>query len=116
VRDARRSVFWSLLFILALYLTAPAYAAFVKYEIYSHLVGSSIAQLPLWVSSWGKIGMVSIEDINGDGIVQLAELVAQPGCDPAGDARRSPACPMSSPAWSRPGRWPPRCPPPTACC
>ena len=78
VRDARRSVFWSLLFILALYLTAPAYAAFVKHEIYSHLVGSPIAQLPLWVSSWGKIGMVSIEDINGDGIVQLAELVLNP--------------------------------------
>jgi len=78
VGDARRSVFWSLLFILALYLTAPAYAAFVKYEIYSHLVGSPIAQLPLWVSSWGKIGMVSIEDINGDGIVQLAELVLNP--------------------------------------
>ena len=78
VRDARRSVFWSLLFILALYLTAPAYAAFVKHEIYSHLVGSPIAQLPPWVSSWGKIGMVSIEDINADGIVQLAELVLNP--------------------------------------
>ncbi|MCM8611654.1 VC_2705 family sodium/solute symporter [Accumulibacter sp.] len=78
VREARLSVFWSLLFILVLYLTAPAYAAFVKHEIYSHLVGSPIAQLPLWVSSWGKIGMVSIEDINGDGIVQLAELVLNP--------------------------------------
>ena len=78
VREARRSVFWSLFFILALYLTAPAYAAFAKYEIYSSLIGSSIAQLPLWVSSWGKIGMVSIEDINGDGILQLAELALNP--------------------------------------
>ncbi len=78
VREARSSVFWSLLFILALYLTAPAYAAFAKYEIYSHLVGSPIAQLPLWVSSWGKIGMVSIEDINGDGLLQLAELALNP--------------------------------------
>ena len=78
VRETRRSVFWSLLFILALYLTAPAYAAFVKFEIYSSLVGSSLAQLPLWVSSWGKIGMVSIEDINGDGLVQLAELALNP--------------------------------------
>ena len=78
VREARTSVFWSLLFILALYLTAPAYAAFAKYEIYSHLVGSSMDQLPLWVSSWGKIGMVSIEDINGDGILQLAELSLNP--------------------------------------
>ncbi|MBN8437101.1 MAG: cation acetate symporter [Candidatus Accumulibacter sp.] len=78
VRDARRSVFWSLFFILALYLTAPAYAAFAKYEIYSSLVGSSITQLPIWVTSWGKIGLVSIEDINGDGILQLAELSLNP--------------------------------------
>ncbi|MEF8713373.1 MAG: sodium:solute symporter family protein [Accumulibacter sp.] len=78
VREARNSVFWSLLFILALYLTAPAYAAFAKYEIYTTLVGSSMAQLPVWVNSWGKIGMVSIEDINGDGILQLAELSLNP--------------------------------------
>jgi len=87
VREARNSVFWSLLFILALYLTAPAYAAFAKYEVYAafakyevytSLVGSSMAQLPVWVNSWGKIGMVSIEDINGDGILQLAELSLNP--------------------------------------
>ena len=78
VRDARRSVFWSLLFILALYLTAPAYAAFAKYEIYSNLIGSSIAQLPVWVTAWGKIGLVSIEDVNGDGILQLSELALNP--------------------------------------
>ncbi|MEF8699895.1 MAG: sodium:solute symporter family protein [Candidatus Accumulibacter sp. UW20] len=78
VREARSSVFWSLFFILALYLTAPAYAAFVKYEVYSNLVGSSIAELPMWVHSWGKIGMVAIEDINGDGILQLAELSLNP--------------------------------------
>lgn len=78
VREARSSVFWSLLFILALYLTAPAYAVFAKYEIYSHLVGSSIAQLPGWIGAWGKVGLVSIEDINGDGILQLAELLLNP--------------------------------------
>lgn len=78
VREARSSVFWSLLFILALYLTAPAYAVFVKYEVYSTLVGSSIADLPVWVSAWGKIGLVSIEDVNGDGILQLAELALNP--------------------------------------
>ncbi|MCM8595698.1 sodium:solute symporter family protein [Accumulibacter sp.] len=78
VGEARSSVFWSLLFILVLYLTAPAYAAFAKYEIYSSVVGSSIAQLPTWISSWGKAGMVSIEDINGDGLLQLAELALNP--------------------------------------
>jgi cation/acetate symporter len=78
VAEARRSVFWSLLFILALYLTAPAYAAFAKYEIYLHLVNSEIAKLPGWIAAWGKLGLISIEDINRDGILQLAELNLNP--------------------------------------
>ncbi|MBI2307371.1 MAG: VC_2705 family sodium/solute symporter [Rhodocyclales bacterium] len=78
VREARKSVFWSLLFILALYLTAPAYAVFAKYEIYLHLVNSEIARLPGWIAAWGKLGLVSIEDINGDGLLQLAELTLNP--------------------------------------
>lgn len=78
VREARSSVFWSLLFILALYLTAPAYAVFAKFEIYSNLVGSAIDQLPGWIAAWGKVGLVSIEDINRDGILQLAELSLNP--------------------------------------
>ena len=71
---ARKSVFWSLFFIFLLYVTAPAYAVFAKWEVYTNVVGSSIAQLPAWVASWGKVGMVRLEDINGDGILQLAEL------------------------------------------
>ena len=78
VREARASVFWSLLFILALYLTAPAYAVFAKHEIYLHLVNSEIARLPGWISAWSKLGLVSIEDINRDGILQLAELTLNP--------------------------------------
>ena len=74
VSEARRSVMWSLLFITLLYVTAPAYAVFAKWEVYNQLVGSSIAFLPDWIASWGKVGMVSIEDINGDGLLQLAEL------------------------------------------
>ncbi|MBL9033981.1 MAG: VC_2705 family sodium/solute symporter, partial [Rhodospirillaceae bacterium] len=34
VRDARKSVGWSLLFIFLLYFTAPAYAVFAKAEVY----------------------------------------------------------------------------------
>jgi cation/acetate symporter len=74
VREARESVFWSLFFIFLLYVTAPAYAVFAKYEIYTNLVGSTISTLPGWVASWGKVGLVKIDDINGDGILQLAEL------------------------------------------
>ncbi|MGB7534524.1 MAG: sodium:solute symporter family protein, partial [Azonexus sp.] len=78
VREARESVFWSLLFILLLYITAPAYAVFVKYEVFTHLVDIPIAKLPGWVAAWSKVGLVSIEDINRDGILQLAELSLNP--------------------------------------
>jgi cation/acetate symporter len=78
VRETRNSVFWSLFFISILYLTAPAYAVFAKYEIYSQLIGLPIGELPNWVASWGRLGLVSVEDINGDGILQLAELGLNP--------------------------------------
>lgn len=78
VREARNSVFWSLFFILLLYFTAPAYAVFAKFEIYSGVIGSSIAELPAWIAAWSKVGLVAIEDINGDGVLQLAELTLNP--------------------------------------
>ncbi len=78
VAQARQSVFWSLLFISILYVTAPAYAVFAKFEVLSHLAGIPIAKLPGWVAAWAKVGLVSIEDINGDGILQFAELSLNP--------------------------------------
>lgn len=78
VRQARESVFWSLLFILMLYITAPAYAVFAKYEVLTNLAEIPIAKLPGWVAAWTKVGLVTIEDINRDGILQLAELSMNP--------------------------------------
>jgi cation/acetate symporter len=78
VSQARESVFWSLLFIVILYVTAPAYAVFAKFEVLSNLAGIPIAKLPGWVAAWSKVGLVSIEDINGDGILQFAELALNP--------------------------------------
>ena len=74
VRQARLSVGWSLLFIFLLYFTAPAYAVFAKYEVYSSVLGQPIASLPAWVAAWGQTGLVAIKDLNGDGILQFAEL------------------------------------------
>jgi cation/acetate symporter len=76
VREARNSVFWSLFFIFLLYFTAPALAVLVKFDVYSHLVGSSFAELPKWVSAWASVDktLMGITDINMDGIVQLAEI------------------------------------------
>ncbi len=74
VKAARLSVGWALFFIFLLYFTAPSYAAFARYEILSNVVGNSIASMPSWVASWGEIGLVTIVDANGDGILQFAEL------------------------------------------
>ncbi|MCU0819124.1 MAG: cation acetate symporter [Beijerinckiaceae bacterium] len=60
VKEARQSVAWSLLFIFILYFTAPAYAAFSKLEVYSTLIGKNLADLPMWVYNWGKLGLINI--------------------------------------------------------
>ncbi|MBM3384680.1 MAG: cation acetate symporter, partial [Betaproteobacteria bacterium] len=77
VQQARVSVFWSLFFIFLLYFTAPTLAVLSKFEMYSNLVGSSFAALPAWATNWAKVDptLLSIRDINGDGIVQWAEVV-----------------------------------------
>jgi cation/acetate symporter len=74
VRDARVSVGWSLFFIFLLYFTAPAYAAFARNEVINGIIGLPIAQLPAWMATWGKVGLVSFKDINADGILQFYEL------------------------------------------
>ncbi|MCC7325632.1 MAG: cation acetate symporter [Burkholderiales bacterium] len=76
VQQARQSVFWSLFFIFLLYFTAPALAVLVKYNVYTHLVGTAYAAIPQWVASWQKVdpALLSIIDVNRDGIVQLAEI------------------------------------------
>ena len=76
VREARNSVTWSLFFIFLLYFTAPALAVLVKFVMYNDLVGSSFASLPGWVQSWARVdaSLMSITDVNLDGIVQLAEI------------------------------------------
>jgi cation/acetate symporter len=76
VKEARQSVFWSLIFISLLYITAPALAVLAKYDVYTLLVGSSFSELPSWVSAWASVDrtLMSVTDINKDGIVQLAEI------------------------------------------
>ena len=78
VNETRVSVFWTLFFILLIYLTIPALAVLAKYDIYTSLVGSDYTSLPTWISYWANVDkvspLISVTDINGDGVVQLAEL------------------------------------------
>jgi len=73
VREARMSVGWSIFFIFLLYFTAPAYAAFAKLEVYSSVIGQNIADLPAWVKNWAEVGgLLTINDVNKDGILNFA--------------------------------------------
>ncbi len=76
VRQARQSVAWSLFFICLLYLTAPALAVLVKYEIFNVLVGTPFDKLPAWVSGWAAVDptLLSVSDVNKDGLLQLGEI------------------------------------------
>ncbi|WP_184295971.1 VC_2705 family sodium/solute symporter [Paucibacter oligotrophus] len=76
VAEARKSVAWSLFFIALLYFTAPALAVMVKYEVFTQLVGSSFAELPAWIGQWSRVdaSLLSVSDVNGDGILQLGEM------------------------------------------
>ncbi|TFZ00494.1 cation acetate symporter [Ramlibacter henchirensis] len=76
VGAARSSVAWALFFIVLLYLSVPALAVMVKYEVMQHLVGSSFDQLPSWILQWARVdpSLISVTDINGDGRVQFGEI------------------------------------------
>ena len=76
VRQARQSVAWSLFFIVLLYITAPALAVLVKYEVFTLVVGTPFSQLPDWITEWNKVdpNLLSAVDVNRDGILQLNEL------------------------------------------
>jgi len=76
VREARRSVAWSLFFIFLLYFTAPALAVLVKYEVFNVLIGTPFDKLPAWITNWAAVdpALLSVSDVNKDGILQLGEM------------------------------------------
>ena len=76
VAEARSSVAWSIFFIALVYVSAPALAALVKFEVMNNLVGSSFDALPPWIAQWAKVdsALLSIADVNGDRILQWGEI------------------------------------------
>ena len=76
VKEARESVAWSLFFIFLLYVTAPALAVLVKFEVFTGLVGTPFNSLPAWMSHWASVdpSLLSVIDVNHDGILQLGEM------------------------------------------
>ena len=85
VREARKSVGWSLFFIFLLYFTAPALATLTKLQLLdpslaTAVVGKAVADVTSldWVQNWSAVGMLAVVDQNGDGIVQLNEFFMRP--------------------------------------
>jgi cation/acetate symporter len=76
VSETRTSVAWSVFFIALLYLSVPALAVLVKFEVLNNLVGTPIDELPNWMAQWSRLdsGLLDISDVNGDRILQLGEL------------------------------------------
>jgi len=73
VRAARYSAGWALFFIALLYTTAPALAAFARYNLIDSIHGKTVEQIQQldWAVSWEKTGLLKFEDKNGNGIIEM---------------------------------------------
>ena len=67
VSDARKSAFWALLFIAALYTTAPAIAVFARTNLLNTVSEKSYAEMPEWFKKWENSGLIAWVDKNADG-------------------------------------------------
>lgn len=80
VREARKSVGWSLFFIFLLYFTAPAYAAFSKFNVMGLFANAPDLQLaftaiPAWMLQWGSIEGHQLVTICGAKADSLAAIM-----------------------------------------
>ena len=70
VKDARLSAGWALLFIVILYATAPAVAAFARTNLLTTVHNAEYARMPDWFSKWEETGLIRFSDKNRDGRIQ----------------------------------------------
>ncbi|RTY34841.1 cation acetate symporter [Chlorobium phaeovibrioides] len=73
VRDARISAGWALIFISLLYTTAPAIAAFARYNLINTVSNQQYSELPSWFKTWEGTGLLAWADKNGDGAIQYVK-------------------------------------------
>jgi len=78
VSDARKSAGWALLFIAALYTTAPAVGAMARLNLIETIWPDEVAESqplayedrPEWFRTWENTGLLDFTDNNGDGLIQ----------------------------------------------
>jgi cation/acetate symporter len=73
VRAARFSAGWALLFIAILYTTAPALSMFARYNLIQTLHDHTVEEVRQldWANKWEKTKLLTFEDKNKDGKLQL---------------------------------------------
>ncbi|MGM0769477.1 MAG: sodium:solute symporter family protein [Pseudomonadota bacterium] len=78
VTDARWSAGWALVFIALLYLTAPAVASMARLNLMTTIYPEGPAAEPIeydnrpeWIATWEQTGLITYEDKNDDGRIQL---------------------------------------------
>ncbi|MCA9838070.1 MAG: cation acetate symporter [Trueperaceae bacterium] len=70
VTGARWTGFWALVFIGLLYTTAPAIAAFAKYNMINTVSNVAYTDVPEWFKTWEGTGLLTFTDRNSDGVIQ----------------------------------------------
>ncbi|MFZ3155824.1 sodium:solute symporter family protein [Pseudomonas sp.] len=93
VADARWSAGWTLIFIALLYLTAPAVASMARLNLLNTVYPQGVEapalayeERPEWVKNWEKTGLITWEDKNTDGRIQLYNDAA-PAFTPTAETR-----------------------------
>ncbi|MFW3613663.1 sodium:solute symporter family protein [Billgrantia antri] len=87
VADARWSAGWALVFIGLLYLTAPAVASMARLNLATTIYPEMAGQVenmeeaatnpifyedrPEWIRTWEETGLISFQDLNDDGRIQM---------------------------------------------
>lgn len=78
VADARWSAGWALIFIAALYLTAPAVGSMARLNLMHTIYPQGTdapaleySERPEWIQTWEETGLIKYEDKNGDGRIQV---------------------------------------------
>ncbi len=73
VRAARFSAGWALLMIALLYTTAPALSTFARYNLINTLNDRPVAEVQQldWVNKWKSTKLLTFEDKNGNGKLEL---------------------------------------------
>ncbi|MFG0274136.1 MAG: sodium:solute symporter family protein [Phycisphaerales bacterium] len=72
VSAARLSAGFALVFIVILYATAPAVAAFVRTNMLDAIANTPVAEAPEWFTRWEATGLIAHDDRNADGVIQYS--------------------------------------------